>query len=205
MAVRKIVFVGGPGLREKAQKVRQMDKSIEKLIDDMVETLHAANGIGLAANQVGVPQRVIVVELPHDEEDPRSGKLYALINPQITSFSQELVASEEGCLSIPYYYGEVTRSDAVVIKGRDRRWREVKIKAQGWLARVLQHELDHLNGVLFIDRMENMDKLRYVPARTEAEVETEAHHEAQARRQHEGETGQRADAETAPAPAVVAS
>jgi peptide deformylase len=182
MAVRKIVFAGEPVLRQKAQKVRQIDKSVEKLIDDMVDTLHEANGLGLAANQVGVAQRVIIIELPHDEEDPQSGKLYALINPEITSYSQELEANEEGCLSIPYYYGEVTRPEAVVVKGRDRKWREVKIKAQGMLARALQHEVDHLNGVLFIDRMENMEKLRYIPARTEAEVETESFKEARAAR-----------------------
>jgi peptide deformylase len=182
MAVRKIVYAGEPVLRQRAQKVRQIDKSITTLIDDMVETMHAANGLGLAANQVGVLQRVIVVQLPPDEEDPQSGKLYVLINPEITSFSQDQIAIEEGCLSIPYYYGEVTRPEAVVVKGRDRKWREVKIKAAGMLARALQHEVDHLNGVLFVDRMESMDKLRYVPARTEAEVETEAWAEAKTHR-----------------------
>jgi len=174
MAIRQIVFVGDPVLRQKAQKVRHIDKSLEKLIDDMTETMHAANGIGLAANQVGVLQRVIVVHLPQDDEDPQPSKLYALINPEIVSTSQEVLSAEEGCLSIPYYYGEVTRAEAVVVKGRDRKGRELKIKADGFLARVIQHEIDHLNGVLFIDRMESMDKLRYVPAKTEAEVEAEA-------------------------------
>jgi len=130
-----------------------------------------------------VPQRVVVVELPADEEDPQSGKLFALVNPEIVSFSQDELVSEEGCLSIPYYYGEVARSEAVVVKARDRKWREVKIKATGMLARALQHEVDHLNGVLFIDRMETMEKLRYAPptaenAETEAEVETEGYRQA---------------------------
>jgi peptide deformylase len=178
MAVRQIVFTGEPVLRQKAQKVRRVDKSIEKLMDDMVETMRAANGLGLAANQVGVAQRVIAVEIPKDEEDPQSGKLYTLINPEIIAQSEELLATEEGCLSIPYYYGEVTRPEAVVVKARDRKWREVKIKAQGMLARALQHEIDHLSGILFVDRMDDMSKLRYVPDRSEAEVETEAYRAA---------------------------
>ena len=173
MAVRQIRFLGDPVLRQKAQKIHHMDKSIEKLIDDMVDTLHAANGLGLAAPQVGVLQRVIVVEVPHDEEDPQSGKLYALINPEILSPGSELYSSEEGCLSIPYYYGEVVRPDTVVVRARDRKWREVKIKASGLLARAFQHEVDHLNGVLYIDRMDSMDKLRYVPPRSEDEEESE--------------------------------
>lgn len=174
MAVRKIAYLGEPVLRQKAQKVRQSDKTVEKLIDDMVETMHAAQGIGLAANQVSVPQRVVVVQLALDEEDPQSGTLYALINPEIVSPSDDLVMAEEGCLSIPHYYGEVVRHDMVVIKARDRKWREVKVKASGLLARVFQHEVDHLNGVLFLDRMETIDKLRYVPPQDDKpEVERE--------------------------------
>lgn len=178
MAVRPIVYTGEAVLRQKAQKVRQTDKTVDKLIEDMVETMHSANGLGLAANQVGVPQRVIIVEIPKDEDDPQSGKLYALINPEITAMSKELIALEEGCLSVPYYYGEVTRPEAVVVKARDRKWREVKIKAEGMLARALQHEIDHLNGVLFIDRMEDMSKLRYIPGRSEVEVELESYRAA---------------------------
>jgi len=184
MAVRNIVFLGEQVLRQKAQKVQHVDKSIEKLIDDMVETMHAANGIGLAANQVGVLQRVIVVELPLDEEDPQSGKLYTLINPEVVSSSQDVASGEEGCLSIPYYYGEVTRPQSVVVRGRDRKWREVKIKASGMLARVFQHEIDHLNGILFIDRMTDMARLRYVPPKAETDEQTDAqtrtHEEAEA-------------------------
>ena len=186
MAVRPILFLGDPVLREKAHKVKQLDKSTEKLIDDMVETLHAATGLGLAANQVGVRQRVIIVEIPYDEEDPGSGKLYALINPEITHSSQELMESEEGCLSIPYYYGEVVRPESVIVKARDRKWHEVKIKATGLLARALQHEIDHLNGVLFVDRMDGMAKLRYVPAKTKTEIETESYHEAEAQKERDG-------------------
>ena len=175
MAVRNIAYVGNPVLRQKAQQIHRLDKSTERLIDDMVETMHAFNGIGLAANQVGVPQRVIVVQLPPDEDDPQSGKLYTLINPEVISYGEELVSTEEGCLSIPYYYGEVTRPDSIVVKGRDRRWREIKVKASGLLARALQHEVDHLNGILFVDRMESMEKLRYVPPRpAEAEGEQAA-------------------------------
>lgn len=186
MAVRQIVFLGEQVLREKAHKVKQLDKSTEKLIDDMIDTLHAADGLGLAANQVGVRQRVIIVEVPHDEEDPGSGKLYALINPEITHSSQELIETEEGCLSIPYYYGEVVRPEAVIVKARDRKWHEVKIKATGMLARALQHEIDHLNGILFVDRMDDMAKLRYVPAKHETEAEQEPVHAAEAHKEPAG-------------------
>jgi peptide deformylase len=188
MAVRPLVFLGEQVLREKAQKVKQIDKSTEKLIDDMIETLHAAGGLGLAANQVGVRQRVVIVDVPFDEEDPGSGKLYALVNPEITYSSPELMESEEGCLSIPYYYGEVVRPESVVVKARDRKWREVKIKATGLLARALQHEIDHLNGVLFVDRMDGMAKLRYVPPKDDVETEAEPLAVAGAQKERVAET-----------------
>jgi len=173
MAVRQIIVAGNPILRQKAQKVKAIDASIQKLIDDMVETMRAADGIGLAAPQVAVRLRVIVVELPQREDDPQSGKLYALVNPEITKVSEETWTAEEGCLSIPYYYGEVVRPHAVVVKAKDRRGKDIKIKAEGMLARVLQHEIDHLDGILFIDRMESLDKLRYVPPRAAEEAQPE--------------------------------
>ena len=193
MAARDIVFLGNPVLRQKALKIHHIDKSVEKLIDDLVDTLHNADGLGLAANQVGVAQRVVIVELPKDEEDPQSGKLYALINPEIVTVGDEATTAEEGCLSIPYYYGEVTRAESIIVRARDRKWREVKIKADGWLARVFQHEIDHLNGVLFIDRMESMDKLRYVPPK-ESNSETTGNGDGASEGSSDGQTQEGSEA-----------
>lgn len=163
--MRHVLRLGDPVLRQKAQKVRHIDKSMDRLINEMVEAMHAENGIGLAANQIGVPLRVIVVQLVDDGAEPESGKLYALINPEIVKYSDELVTAEEGCLSVPHYYGEVTRPAEVVVRARDRKGHETKVKAAGLLARAFQHEIDHLDGILFIDRMESLDKLRYIPRR----------------------------------------
>lgn len=174
MAVRQLTYLGNPVLREKAKKVKIVDKSVARLIDDMVETMNANNGLGLAANQVGVLQRVIVVEAPEDEDDPQTGKLYAVVNPEIIKASDVIVTIEEGCLSIPYYYGEVARAETVVVKGKDRKGHDFRIKAGGMLARAFQHEVDHLDGVLFIDRMESTATLRYVPPRPAGEGDEEA-------------------------------
>lgn len=160
MAVRKITLIGDDVLRREARKVKRFDKDLLRLIDDMVETMRDAPGVGLAAPQVGVAERVIVVELQEDEEDPQSGKLYEFVNPEIVYFSQEEVEGEEGCLSIPNIVGDVWRSQKVVIKGQDRHGKPQKVEASDWLARVFQHEVDHLNGVLFIDHVESPDGLR---------------------------------------------
>lgn len=172
MAVRHIVTVGEDNsvLREKARRVRKVDLSIQMLIDDMVETMRAAPGVGLAAPQVGVPLRVIVVETPEAEDQPGSGKLYTLVNPEIIRASDEVEEGEEGCLSIPGWIGLVERHVWVTVKGLDRKGREVRIKAQNFLARVLQHEIDHLNGVLFTDRLTSPDKLIKLPEKEEAEA-----------------------------------
>jgi peptide deformylase len=123
----------------------------------MIETMHAANGIGLAAIQVGVPERVIVVQLPAEPEDeseePERGELYVVINPEIIRSSRETVTDVEGCLSVPGLAGEVARPNAVTISGMDRRGKPVRIKARDMLARVFQHEIDHCDGILFIDRI----------------------------------------------------
>jgi len=120
----------------------------------MLETIHSAPGVGLAAPQVGIPLRVIVIGLP-DEED------IALINPQIVRRKGERLI-DEGCLSVPGYVGEVKRAEAVTVKGRDQTGKEIRIKADELLAHILEHEIDHLNGVLYIDRLESMDKLRKI-------------------------------------------
>jgi len=140
-----------PVLRQKAKRVKNIDASIERLIGDMVETMQAAEGVGLAAPQVGVPLRVIVIAISEEE-------IVALINPEIVKRSGERLVLE-GCLSIPGYRGEIKRSVSVTVKGRDRQGKEIRLKANGLLAQALEHEIDHLNGVLYIDHLESPDKL----------------------------------------------
>jgi peptide deformylase len=161
MAVRPIVLANDPMLRRKSKKVKDFGQALQVLIDDMVETMQAANGAGLAAPQIGVLERVIVVQLPEDEEDPQSGKLFALCNPQIVRADGE-EEGDEGCLCLPGYAGEVKRATSVTVKAQDRRGRKVRIKAEGFLARVFQHEVDHLDGILYIDRVESPDKIRRI-------------------------------------------
>ncbi|MCB0199323.1 MAG: peptide deformylase [Caldilineae bacterium] len=160
MAVRKITLIGEDVLRREARKVKRFDKTLHRLIDDMVETMREAPGIGLAAPQVGVSQRVIVIELEEDEEDPQSGTLYEFVNPEIVYASEAELEGEEGCLSIPNIVGDVWRSQKVVVKGQNRFGKPQKIEAEEWLARVFQHEIDHLNGVLFLDHVAGPEKLR---------------------------------------------
>lgn len=165
--IRTIVTVPGPVLRQKAKAVRQITPEIQTLIDDMIETMRAAPGVGLAAPQVGVSMQVIVVEYAEGsrnadadgEAKPKPPKLYALVNPEITRHSVETELGNEGCLSIPDYMGEIERYSTVTLKGLDRHGKAFKIKARGWLARIFQHEIDHINGVLFIDRTEKVWKL----------------------------------------------
>jgi len=167
MAIRHVITVeeDNPVLRRKAKRVRKINRSVQALIDDMVETMRAAPGVGLAAPQVGVSLRVIVVEVPEDEDDPNSGRLYTLINPRIVWASNEMEEGEEGCLSVPGWVGLVDRHTQVAVKALNRGGKEVKIKADGFLARVLQHEIDHLEGILFVDRLTSPEKLiRLEPA-----------------------------------------
>ena len=159
MPTRKIVTHPDPVLRRKARKVTEFTPELQALIDDMVETMRVAPGVGLAAPQVDVSLRVIVVEFG-DEDDPDvPTKLYALVNPEITRLSQDKEVGAEGCLSIPGFAGNVERPLEVVIKGQNRHGKAVRIKADGWLARIFQHEIDHLDGVLFIDRAERVWRL----------------------------------------------
>jgi peptide deformylase len=170
MAIRQIIYAENPHLRQKSKKARVFGLGLQTLIDDMVETLHEANGLGLAAPQVDVLERVIVIELPEDEEDPQSGKLYALVNPEIVRAEGE-EEGEEGCLSIPGWYGEVKRATSVTVKAQDAKGKWIRIKGYDLLARVLQHEIDHLDGILFIDRLESPDKLHRVERKAEGEAE----------------------------------
>jgi len=171
MSIRPIVLYDDPLLRKKSRRVRHVSPDLQALVDDMVETMHAGNGIGLAAIQVGVPERVIVVQLPEDEENPGGGELYAVVNPKLARKSREIEDGIEGCLSIPGLIGEVPRHYAVTVKGLDSRGRTVRIKAKEFLARVFQHEIDHCDGILFIDHIEDAEKIWSVPEGEEEAAE----------------------------------
>ncbi|MBP1701796.1 MAG: def [Chloroflexi bacterium] len=158
MALREIVTLPAPVLRRKARKVTDFGPELQTLIDDMIETMREAPGVGLAAPQVDAPLRLIVVEYGDDEDENIPPKLYTLINPEITRFSSDSEVGTEGCLSIPGFAGDVERPLGVTVKGLNRRGQPIKIKAEGWLARIFQHEMDHLDGVLFIDRAEKVWK-----------------------------------------------
>jgi len=162
MAVRPLVQADNPVLRQKSKRVKQFGRALQDLIEDMVETMHATHGLGLAAPQIGVSQQVIVIQLPEDEEDPQSGKLYVLCNPEIVKTAGEEEESEEGCLSVPGFAGDVRRAAVVTVKGLDRHGKKIRIKAEGLLARAFQHEIDHINGALFIDRVDSPDKIRRI-------------------------------------------
>jgi peptide deformylase len=165
MSIREIVKHPNDILRRKAQPVITVDAEMRHLLDDMVETMRAAPGVGLAGPQVNVPLRVIVVEFGEEPEGEENGKqpvkqLFTLVNPEITRSSTETDTATEGCLSIPGLVGDVVRASSVTVKALNKRGQPIKIKATGWLARIFQHEVDHLNGVLFIDRAENIQALR---------------------------------------------
>ncbi len=164
MAILQIRLAPDPILRQKAKRVKSFDGSIKKLVEDMRETMHAAPGVGLAAPQVGILLRVVVIGIPEQED-------IALINPQIMRKSGERVVNE-GCLSIPGYVGEIKRAISVTIKAREPNGKEIRIKGDELLAQAIEHEIDHLNGVLYIDRLESPDKLRKLePAEAKAESE----------------------------------
>lgn len=153
MTVLDIIQPDNTILRKKAIKVTSFDKKFQMLVDNMIETMLDAPGVGLAGPQVAESKRIIVVHLPEDEEEfgEDAGVLYAVANPKIIKTGRKLVTGVEGCLSIPGFAGEVDRSDLVVVTGQDRHGDDIRIKAKGWLARVFQHEIDHLDGRLFID------------------------------------------------------
>jgi peptide deformylase len=163
VAVLPIRTLPDPVLRRKTKRVSTIDKSIKKLIADMRQTLHAEPGrVGLAAPQVGVSLRVTVICLPGEDE-----KDIILVNPEVVRRKGQRLISE-GCLSIPGYMGDVLRAESVTVKGLDLAGKPVRIKAEELLSQALEHEIDHLNGVLYIDRMENPETLRKIePEETE--------------------------------------
>jgi len=153
---------GDSVLRQKARRVTTVDGSIQRLIDDMIETMRQTNGVGLAAPQVGVSLRVVVLQMPGEEP-------ITIVNPQMVKRSGEREVIE-GCLSVPGYYGEIKRSVSVTVKGWDRQGKAIRIKATGLLAQALEHELDHLNGILYIDHIESQDRLHKIEPDTGTEA-----------------------------------
>jgi peptide deformylase len=167
MTLRQIVTLPDPVLRRKAKPITKFDKELQTLIDDMVETMREAPGVGLAAPQVGVSERLVVIEYAEEDEDeevetvhvdaeaapepPKPKQLFVLINPEIVKTSEEKVMGIEGCLSIPSLVGEVERHHALQVKALNRHGKPIKLKVEGWLARIFQHEIDHLNGVVYTD------------------------------------------------------
>ncbi len=162
MTIRQLRALPDPALRQKAKRVSTIGSSIQQLIDDMVETMQQAKGVGLAAPQVGVFLRVVVLQMPGEEP-------ITVINPQIVKRSGEREVSE-ACLSVPGYVGEIKRSVSVTVKGRDRQGKAIRLKDTDLMAQALEHELDHLDGVLYIDRIESPDKLHKVEPETQGGV-----------------------------------
>lgn len=149
MAVYKIVEIGDEVLREKAKPIKEITPQIIKLLDNMADTMYAANGVGLAAPQIGVSKRVIVVDVGEG--------LIELINPELVETKGSYIDTE-GCLSVPGMIGEVTRAEKVVVKGLNRKGEQVAYQARGLMARAFQHELDHLDGIVFVDKASNLRK-----------------------------------------------
>jgi peptide deformylase len=155
MAIREIIVLPDARLRQVCDPVKAVDEGVRALIDDMFETMYDAPGVGLAAIQIAVPQRVIVVDVAKDEAPPAP---MAFINPEIVWTSEETRVHQEGCLSIPDYFEEVERPSKVRVRFVDREGMEGELEADGLLATCLQHEVDHLNGVLFIDHLSRLKR-----------------------------------------------
>ncbi len=162
MAILRIVTVQQEGhiLRSPAAEAARADGKARRLLEDMIDTMRDAPGVGLAAPQVGVDLRAIVVEVPIDDDDPDAGtRVHALLNPRVVLRSQREIEGQEACLSIPGLYGDVPRHEALTVHALDRDGLTVEIECFGYEARVFQHEIDHLDGVLFIDRVTGFDKI----------------------------------------------
>ncbi len=165
MAILDIVTFPEPSLRLKSKQVTKFDAELQTLVDNMFDTMRAAPGVGLAAPQIGESLRLVVVEYTEDEDENAKPKKYVLVNPEIVKRSEETVTDIEGCLSLPGLAGWVERHEAVTVKAKNRFGKPLKIEAEGWLARIFQHEIDHLDGVLYIDRAEEV----FEPTPEEAE------------------------------------
>lgn len=165
MTLRDIVYIPDPILRQVCEPVAEVTDDVRTLMDDMLETMYEAPGIGLAACQIGVLKRIVVIDI--SKEDEKKAPL-CLVNPEITWTSEETSTYEEGCLSIPEYYEEVERPAACVVTFMDRDGKRQELKCEGLLATCVQHEVDHLNGVLFIDHISKLKRDRVVKKFTKA-------------------------------------
>jgi len=185
MAILEVVTPPHPVLRQEARQVSNFGPELQQLIDNMVETMRAAPGVGLAANQVAVPLQVIVVELPLTESDesdapdeppppPHAGELFTLVNPRITWRSRGTAEGVEGCLSLPGIVGEVERHEEVRVQALDRHGRKFSMRFKDWMARIFQHEIDHLKGVLFTDHIDDPEKIWSVTPGEEESAVAEA-------------------------------
>ena len=159
MAIRPIIALPDKRLRLVSEPVARVDEDLRKLVADMFETMYEAPGVGLAAIQVGVPKRVVTIDATRGEEEKQP---IALINPEIVWSSEEKIAHEEGCLSIPEFLDEVERPERVKVRFLDLEGRAHELEADGLLARVVQHEIDHINGVLFIDHLSKLKRDRVI-------------------------------------------
>jgi len=148
VTVHSLHLLGSPSLRQKSVPVAQVDDAVRRLVEDLFETMRAAKGVGLAANQIGVVRRVAVVDIGEDDPPP-----LVLINPVIVGRGDEEETAEEGCLSIPDIFGDVTRPASVVVEALDQKGRRSRVEARGYKARAIQHEIDHLDGILFLDHL----------------------------------------------------
>ncbi|MDP2120757.1 MAG: peptide deformylase [Hoeflea sp.] len=155
MSIKPIIYLPDPILRQQSQPVERVDKELERFIEDMIETMYDAPGIGLAAIQVGVPRRLLVIDVAGKDE-PRNPQVF--INPELVATGDAMSVYEEGCLSIPDYYADVERPEAITVRHLDRAGKERVTEADGLLATCLQHEIDHLNGVLFIDHISKLKR-----------------------------------------------
>lgn len=192
MAILEIVTPPHPTLRQKSRPVSDFGPELQKLIDDMVETMHTAHGVGLAANQVAVPAQVIVVEMPlpsaEEVENPdeetevepppqHAGELFTLVNPHITWHSRETIDGVEGCLSLPGIVGEVERYEKIRVEAQDRHGKKFRMRFQDWMARIFQHEIDHLHGVLYTDHIDDPENIWQVTPGEEELAEAQAAHQ----------------------------
>tara|TARA_R110002020_G_scaffold87061_9_gene214965 strand:+ start:17398 stop:17988 length:591 start_codon:yes stop_codon:yes gene_type:complete len=155
MSIKPIIYLPDPILRQQSQAVERVDNELDAFIEDMIETMYDAPGVGLAAIQVGVPRRLLVIDVAGKDEEPNP---QVFINPELVAASDDINVYEEGCLSIPDYYAEVERPEAVTVRHLDRNGKERVTEANGLLATCLQHEMDHLNGVLFIDHISKLKR-----------------------------------------------
>lgn len=175
MAIMKVIQDGDPRLAQKSAKVTSFDNRLLRLVEDMYETMYHANGVGLAAVQVGILQRVIVVDIPPDKETGEKGMRVALCNPEVIKMEGS-ETTPEGCLSVLGWVGDVERALQIVVKGlaldeKSGKWKEVRIKAKGYLARCFQHECDHLNGVLYTSRVSDISTLHRIERSPERDEE----------------------------------